>query len=239
MKGTFVVAVALLLTLEAQTLAADGNPTRGQRVFGACAACHSLQPDKNMTGPSLADVWGRKAGSVASFSRYSSALKSANIEWNDKTLDEWIKDPQHLVPLNEMTFEGIKDAEQRTDLLAFLKEATKKGGSLTAQQSGPMGGMMGGMGGMMGGGQVPNLKKLYSAQRVQAITHCKDTYTVTTANGHSRKFWERNLRLKTDVSDDGPEKNAPALVDAGMMGDRADVIFADPSEISPFIAAKC
>jgi cytochrome c len=239
MKGTFVVAVALLLTLEAQTLAADGNPTRGQRVFGACAACHSLQPDKNMTGPSLADVWGRKAGSVASFSRYSSALKSANIEWNDKTLDEWIKDPQYLVPLNEMTFEGIKDAEQRTDLLAFLKEATKKGGSLTAQQSGPMGGMMGGMGGMMGGGQVPNLKKLYSAQRVQAITHCKDTYTVTTANGHSRKFWERNLRLKTDVSDDGPEKNAPALVDAGMMGDRADVIFADPSEISPFIAAKC
>ena len=40
------------------------------------------------------------------------------------------------------------------------------------------------MGGMMGGGQVPNLKKLYSAQRVQTITYCKDTYTVTTANGH-------------------------------------------------------
>jgi cytochrome c len=236
MKGTFVIAVALLLTLEARTLAADGNPTRGQRVFGACGACHSLQPDQNMTGPSLADVWGRKAGSVASFSRYSSALKSANIEWNDKTLEEWIKDPQHLVPGNEMTFAGIKDAQQRADLLAFLKEATKKGGSLAAQQSGPMGGMMGGM---MGGGQVPNLKKLYSAQRVQAITYCKDTYTVTTANGQQRKFWERNLRLKTDASGDGPEKNAPALVDAGMRGDRADVIFADPSEISPFIAAKC
>ena len=55
---------------------------------------------------------------------------------------------------------------------------------------------MGGMGGMMGGGQVPNLKKLYSDQRVQTITYCKDTYTVTTANGQSRKFWERNLRLK-------------------------------------------
>ena len=102
-----------------------------------------------------------------------------------------------------------------------------------------MGGGMGGMGGMMGGGHVPNLKKLYSAQRVQTITHCNDTYTVTTANGRSRKFWERNLRLKTDTSEDGPEKNAPALVDAGMMGDRADVIFADPSEISPFIAPKC
>ena len=239
MKVNFVVAIGLLLGVEAQTLAADGNPSRGQRVFGACAACHSLQPGQNMTGPSLADLWSRKAGSVASFSRYSSALKSANIEWNDKTLDAWIKDPQHLVPGNEMTFAGIKDNQQRADLLSFLKEATKKGGSQTAQQSGPMGGMMGGMGGMMGGGQVPNLKKLYSAQRVQAITYCKDTYTVTTANGQSRKFWERNLRLKTDAGDDGPEKNAPALVDAGMMGDRADVIFSDPSEISPFIAAKC
>jgi cytochrome c len=239
MKGSFLLALTFFLSLETQTLAADGNPMRGQRVFGACAACHSLQPDRNMTGPSLADLWGRKAGNLTSFSRYSSALKSADFEWSDKTLDEWINDPQHLVPGNEMTFQGIKDAQQRVDLLAFLKKATKKGGSQAAQQSGPTGNMGGMMGGMMGGGQVPNLKKLYSAQRVQMISYCKDTYTVTTANGMSRKFWERNLRLKTDASEDGPERNAPALVDAGMMGDRADVIFADPSEISPFIAQKC
>lgn len=238
MKGTFVTATALLLALNVQSRAADGNASRGQRVFGTCAACHSLQPDKNMTGPSLANLWGKKAGTVTSFDRYSAALKSAGIVWSDQTLDEWLKDPKHLVPQNEMTFPGIKDAQQRADLLAFLKEATQRGGTQTAQQSRPMDGMMGGMG-MMGGGQVPNLKKLYSSQRVQTITHCKDTYTVTTANGQSRKFWERNLRLKTDTSEEGPEKNAPALVDAGMMGDRADVIFADPSEISPLIAPKC
>jgi cytochrome c len=52
-------------------------------------------------------------------------------------------------------------------------------------------------------------------------------------------FWERNLRLKTDSSGDGPEKGAPALVGAGMMGDRADVIFADPAEISALIVPKC
>ena len=97
---------------------------------------------------------------------------------------------------------------------------------------------MGGMS-MMGGGQVPNLKNLDPATRVQEISYCKDTYTITTANGQARKFWERNLRLKTDSSSDGPEKNAPGLVPAGMAGDRADVIFADPSEISPFIASKC
>jgi cytochrome c len=231
-KGTLTALALLALTAQASD--AEGNPARGQRLFGACAACHSLQPDSNMTGPSLANVWNRKAGSLPSFNRYSDALKSANIVWNDKTLDEWIKDPQNIVPGNQMTFAGIKDAQPRADLLAFLKEGTQRGGSQAAQ-----GGGMGGMSGMMGGGNVPNLKKIDPAESVKAITYCKDTYTVTTANGQTRKFWERNLRLKTDASGDGPEKNAPALIRAGMAGDRADVIFADPSEISPFIAAKC
>jgi cytochrome c len=74
---------------------------------------------------------------------------------------------------------------------------------------------MGGMAGMMGGGEVPNLKKLDPAQRVQAITYCKATYTVTTANGQTRLFWERNLRLKTDASGDGPESNARPLLMLG------------------------
>ena len=227
----------LILCLGASQTHAAGNLAQGQRLFGTCAACHSLQPDQSMTGPSLAGLWNRKAGSLDSFSRYSPALKSANIVWNDKTLDDWITNPQHLVPGNEMTFDGIKDARQRADLLAFLKEATQHGASV-AQQSESMRGM-GGMGGMMGGRQVPNLKHLDPENRVQAITYCKDTYTITTANGQTRRFWERNLRLKTDASAEGPEKNAPALVGAGMMGDRADVIFADPSEISAHIAAKC
>jgi cytochrome c len=236
MKRVYVLAVATLVTIPLDVVDArsDGNPNRGQRAFGACAACHSLQPDQNMTGPSLADLWNRQAGSVASFNRYSPALQSSNIVWNDKTLDEWIADPQHLVPGNQMTFAGIKDNQQRADLLAFLKEATRKESPQTAQQGG-----MGGMGGMMGGGQVPNLKHPDPAVRVQAISYCKDTYTITMANGQTRKFWERNIRLKTDSSSDGPDKNAPGLVPAGMMGDRADVIFADPSEISGFIKPDC
>ena len=208
MKSNFLVAIGFLLSLGTQTLAAEGNPTRGQQVFGVCAGCHSLQPGQNMTGPSLADLWGRKAGALPNFDRYSPALKSANVVWSDKTLDEWVEDPQHLVPDNQMTFAGIKDARQRADLLAFLKQATQPGASV-AQEDGQRGGM-GGMGGMMGGGRVPNLKHLDPEDRVQAIGYCKDTYSVTTANGQTRKFWERNLRLKTDGSGDGPAKNAPA-----------------------------
>ena len=235
-----LASAMFLLAVNAQSFAAEGNAARGQRVFGACAACHSLQPDQNMTGPSLADLWGRKAGNSPSFDRYSPALKSANVVWNDKTLDEWIEDPQHLVPDNQMTFAGVKDGRQRADLLAFLKQATQPGASV-AQQGGQMDAMggMGGMGGMMGGGRVPNLKKLDPENRVQAISYCRDTYAITTADGQTRKFWERNLRLKTDASGDGPQKSTPALVGAGMMGDRADVIFADPSEIAVFIKEEC
>jgi cytochrome c len=239
MKGIYVLVSAIFLTFAFGPFFAfsEGNSGRGQRVFGACAACHSLRPDQNMTGPSLAGLWNRKAGTLASFTRYSPALQSSNVVWNDKTLDEWVANPEHLIPGNQMTLAGIKDARRRADLLAFLKEATQPGTSV-AQQRAPMGGgVMGG--GMMGGGQVSNLRRLDPAERVQEITYCKDTYIITTADGQIRKYWERNLRLKTDASGDGPEKNAPALVPAGMMGDRADVIFADPGEISPHITGKC
>lgn len=230
-----VVLIALLAgsTMSAPLFAEEGNAARGQRVFGACAPCHSLEPNRNMTGPSLAEVWDRKAGSLASFPRYSSALKNSGVVWNDSAIDEWIKDPEHFIPGNEMTFRGIKNDQQRADLLAFLKKATKPG---AASQSARQGGQMGGM---MGGGPAPNLKKLDAEDRVQEVSYCGDTYKVTTADGKTRNFWERNLRLKTDSSEDGPQKGMPALVGAGMMGDRADVIFAAPEEISEFIKNGC
>jgi cytochrome c len=102
----------------------------------------------------------------------------------------------------------------------------------------PMKGM-GGMAGMMGGGQDPNLKKIAPDRQVKTITYCHDTYRVTTADGKTRPFWERNLRFKTDSGKDGPEAGKPAMMPAGMMGDRAAVIFANPDEIGKFIRRQC
>jgi cytochrome c len=53
------------------------TPAGGERDFRLCAPCHSLEPDRNMTGPSLANLWGRKAGSLPSFDRYSDGLKAS------------------------------------------------------------------------------------------------------------------------------------------------------------------
>jgi cytochrome c len=89
------------------------------------------------------------------------------------------------------------------------------------------------------GGRVPNLKKLDAEDRVQLIRYCRDTYKVETANCKTHDYWERNLRFKTDSSEDGPEKGVPAIVDSGMLGDRASVIFAVPEEISGFIKPSC
>ena len=95
------------------------------------------------------------------------------------------------------------------------------------------------MGGMMGGGRDPNLKSLEPGKQVKTITYCHDTYRVTTADGKTRPFWERNLRFMTDSSQDGPANGAPAIMPAGMLGDRVAVIFAAPEEITKMIEPRC
>lgn len=231
----FAIAAAATIAFLSPAFAHPSDTARGQLNFRACAPCHSLEPDRNMTGPSLADLWGRKAGGLPSFERYSEALKASGIIWDDRSLDGWLSDPDGMVPDNEMRFNGIKDAGARADLLAFLKEATKPSAPpQTAQQGGT-----GGMGGMMGGRPDRNLKQLEPEIQVKAISYCRDTYRVTTGDGKTRAFWERNLRFRTDSSKDGPEKGAPAITPAGMMGDRAAVIFAAPEEIAKIIESRC
>jgi cytochrome c len=219
--------ISLLLVSGAQ---AEGDAQEGAKAFRACAACHSLTPGRHMTGPSLAGLWDRKAGTAAGFTRYSDALKSAGVTWNGESLDPWLADPSAFIPGNRMTFPGIRDAKARADLIAYLQQASS--GRATAQDD--EGGMMG-----MMSGEAPSLKQLPPNQQVVAIRYCGDTYDVTTADGRTVPFWERNLRFKTDSSGDGPEEGKPALLPAGMMGDRASVIFSEPAEISARIESKC
>ena len=76
-------------------------------------------------------------------------------------------------------------------------------------------------------------------QQVEAIRYCADAYFVTLATGKTFTFWEFNLRFKTDSSKDGPPKGKPAIVRAGMQGDRAFVVFSAPGEISTFVNRQC
>ena len=98
-------ALPLLLSFAKSEAANDAS--KGEQYFRACVACHSLTPDHNMTGPSLAGVFGRKAGTLASFNRFSSALQASGVVWNEQTLDAWLAGPTHFIPDSRMPFEGI------------------------------------------------------------------------------------------------------------------------------------
>jgi cytochrome c len=207
-----------------------GDPARGSQIFRQCAACHSVVPGEHMTGPSLANVWEKKAGRVDGFSRYSEALKRADLVWTEATLDRWLVNPEKLLPGTSMTFSGIKEAKDRQDVIAYLK-AVSEGKAPQVQQGGR------GMAGMRR--DKLDLRKAPAEGQVTAITHCGDTYTVVTADGKSQKIWEFNLRFKTDSSRFGPLPGKPVAVGAGMQGDRASVVFASPKEISEFIKPSC
>jgi nitrite reductase (NO-forming) len=99
-----------------------GDLTAGRQVFKKCQACHSLQPGRNLVGPSLAGIMGRHAGAEPSYD-YSAAMKQANIVWDADTLDAYLTDPQKVVPGNKMPFPGLKTAHDRTDVIAYLASA--------------------------------------------------------------------------------------------------------------------
>ena len=95
----------------------------GKAAFAKCKACHSLEPGKNVIGPSLHGLFGRKAGTVPNFN-YSSANKGSGIVWNEDTLFHYLENPQQAIPGTKMVFPGIKREQERRDLIAYLKEAT-------------------------------------------------------------------------------------------------------------------
>jgi cytochrome c len=227
MKAPYLIAITASLVIPATCAQAAGDAARGARVFQACAACHSIQPGEHMTGPSLADVWNRKAGAVRGFERYSEALERSNVVWNDSSLDQWLASPDKFIPGSGMTFPGLREKQARQDVAAFLQAASRGKAPIVEE----------GRGGMMMSRGKPNLKRVPPEGQVSSIEYCRDTYLIKTAAGTADKVWEFNLRLKTDSSKDGPLPGKPVVVGAGMQGDRVSVIFAAPGEISGFITA--
>jgi cytochrome c len=100
-----------------------GDAKRGQAVFEKrCAGCHSLDEDKE--GPRLREVYGKKAGSVSTF-KYSDALKASNVTWDAPSLDQWMADPEKIVPNSDMFFR-VPQARERTDVIAYLQTLSDK-----------------------------------------------------------------------------------------------------------------
>lgn len=118
MKNAAFAALALGAAIA--SAAPAGNVAAGKVIYQRCLACHALEYDR--TGPRHCGLFGRRAGSVPGFA-YSDAMKRSRIAWDEKTLNLFLADPLRTVPGTSMGYAGIKDRTERSDLIAYLKQA--------------------------------------------------------------------------------------------------------------------
>ncbi|MGM0585081.1 MAG: c-type cytochrome [Pseudomonadota bacterium] len=100
-------------------LLAEADPSRGERVYGKCRACHNLD-GSNATGPHLDGVVDREVGAVDGFS-YSGALSEAADVWTPENLNKFLEKPSDFAPGTAMSFAGLRSVEDRAALVAYLE----------------------------------------------------------------------------------------------------------------------
>jgi len=114
--------VAFLLAVSVLWKAgADGPP--GKELFERrCTGCHAI--DREKSGPRLSGVYGRRAGSVATFT-YSESLRKSGVVWDRATLDRWLANPESVAPDNDMPFR-LADERERKAIIEYLRQISLK-----------------------------------------------------------------------------------------------------------------
>ena len=97
-----------------------GDAAAGETAFVQCRLCHTLEPGKNLIGPSLHQVVGRKAGSLPGYT-YSAAMKNSGITWTGEQIYRFLAAPAAVVPGTRMAYAGLKDPQRRADVIAYLE----------------------------------------------------------------------------------------------------------------------
>ncbi|WP_129782581.1 c-type cytochrome [Peristeroidobacter soli] len=125
LNGTWILAGVLSLAVTAcSSGGGGGDPTRGRELYTKeCAACHSLSASTE-NAPMHCGLFGRKAGTVPGFP-YSEAMRSSGLVWDEKTLDEFLAAPYQALPGTIMGFPGFTQEQDRKDVIAYLKQASK------------------------------------------------------------------------------------------------------------------
>jgi cytochrome c len=121
-------AAVAILALSGPALA-EGDAAKGKAAFAKCGICHQVGPGAaTLVGPELNGIVGRKAASIADYT-YSAGMKKLGDEgfvWTEQNIDKWIADPKAMIPDSPMAlaFQGIPDAGERANIIAYLKTQT-------------------------------------------------------------------------------------------------------------------
>ena len=111
-----------LLGLAVATQAHAQDAEAGARVFVQCKSCHQVgDTAKNLIGPQLNGLFGRKAGAVPGY-KYSEVNAGSETVWNDANFTTYIHDPKAAMPGTKMQFAGLKSDKQIADLAAYLHQ---------------------------------------------------------------------------------------------------------------------
>ena len=106
------------------TLMANADVKRGQTLFFQCRACHSMnEGGANKVGPNLWDMFDCQAGLAPGFA-YSDPMKDSDVIWTPETVDDWLEQPSQFMPGNRMVFVGVRDPQDRANLIAYLQQET-------------------------------------------------------------------------------------------------------------------
>jgi cytochrome c len=123
-RVVLLIGVSVIALSPGKSGAQEGDATAGAVVFKKCATCHVVESDTNKVGPSLNKVFGRKAGTHPDFA-YSPAMKAAGeggLVWDETVLRDYLHNPKAKVKGTKMAFVGVKDDQEITDLIAYLKQ---------------------------------------------------------------------------------------------------------------------
>lgn len=113
-----------LASSQAQATTAAATSQNGKKHFLRCNACHSVEANNTQTtGPTLAGIVGRPSASLENFT-YTSALKSQTFIWDEENLDQWLSQPQAMVPGMCLPFMGLSKKEDRVSFIEYLKNPT-------------------------------------------------------------------------------------------------------------------
>jgi len=125
-NATLMATLAALATLQGIALAQDA--AMGEKVFASkCKVCHQVgEGARNLVGPALNGVVGRKAGAAEGYN-YSDANKGSGLTWDEATLKEYLKNPKAKIPGTKMVFVGLQKAEEIDNVIAYLRQFAADG----------------------------------------------------------------------------------------------------------------